>query len=206
MPTVLDLLVANPWAIALIWAGMYVFDYASTRWLAKLYGDLLSRYMVYEHGVELNPNFEKEIAAAGSGMQRVSAKFVILLSLVVVIVLLSPLVSSLLTELIAGALLLTWSFVNARHLRNYSYVWALRRRPDALKGRLEYSYWFMQKMLSSEALTFAALYLSLALLTFRVFFLGGVLTCLSLAFRAYRLANRRFGSRADVLGEEHTGS
>lgn len=190
----LDLLVANPWAIALIWAGMYIFDYSSTRWAARVYQTTLSRYMLYEHGVELNPNFEKEMAGAGSGSRGVSARFIILLSLVVVIVLLSPLVSSLLTELIAGALLLTWSFVNARHIRNYASVWALRRRPEALKGRLEYSYWFMQRLLASEALTFAALYLLLALLTYRIFFLGGVLTCLSIAMRGYRLANRKFGS------------
>jgi Flp pilus assembly protein TadB len=96
------------------------------------------------------------------------------------------------TEFLAGVLLLTWSFVNSRHLRNYAYVWFLGRKPDALKGRQEQSYWFMQKLLSSEALTFGLLCLFLTLLTWRIFFLAGALSCFSLALRAYRLANRKF--------------
>ena len=148
----LDLLIYNPWLLALLWAGMYIFDYASTLWLATTYQTTFSRYVVYEHGVELNPNFEKEIAAAGSGdprRARLSPKFIVLLLLIVAITLLSPVVSRLLTEFLAGALLLTWSFINSRHLRNYAYAWFVRRRPEALKGRQEQSYWFMQKMLGS---------------------------------------------------------
>lgn len=184
----LDLLVYNPWLLALLWGGMYIFDYASTLWLAKTYQTTFSRYVLYEHGVELNPNFEKEIAE----QKGFSLKFIILLLLVVVIILLSPVVSTLLTEFLAGALLLTWSFINARHLRNYAYACFVRRKPEALAGRQEQSYWFMQKMLSAEALVFTLLYLFLAFLTFRLFFLGGAVTCLALSLRAYRLANRKF--------------
>ncbi len=184
----LDLLVYNPGLLALLWGGMYIFDYASTLWLAKTYRTTFSRYVVYEHGVELNPNFEKEIAT----QRGFSPKFIILLLLVVVIILLSPVVSYLLTEFLAGALLLTWSFVNARHLRNYAYAWFIRQKPDALAGRQEQSYWFMQKMLSAEAGVFALLYLFLAVLTFRLFFLAGAVTCLAVCLRSYRLANRKF--------------
>ena len=73
-------------------------------------------------------------------------------------------------EFLAGALLLTWVFVDSRHLRNYAYVWFLRRRPESIKGRSEYSYWLTQKMLSSEAFTFSLFYLFLALLTWRFSF------------------------------------
>jgi hypothetical protein len=184
----LDLLIYNPWLLALIWAGMYIFDYASTLWLAKEYGRTFSRYVLYEHGVELNPNFEKEIAS----QKALSPKFALLLSLVVGIILLSPLVGYLFTEFLAGAILLTWSFINSRHLRNYLYAWFVRQKPEALRGRQEQSYWFMQKILSAEALVFSLLYFFLTLLTFRVFFLAGGLTCLALAIRAYRLANRKF--------------
>src|SRR5512138_2477915 len=131
----LDLLISNPWLLALIWAVMYIFDYASTLWLAKAYETTLSRYVLYEHGVELNPNFEKEVA----GHRRLSPKFALLLALVVVLILLSPVVGYLFTEFFAGALLLTWSFVNARHLRNYAYAWFMKRRPEAVKGRQEQS-------------------------------------------------------------------
>ncbi len=184
----LDLLLSYPWLLALIWAAMYVFDYASTLWLVQAYERVSSRYVVYEHGLELNPNFEKEIASR----ERFSPKFMLALALVVLIIVLSPLVGYLFTEFLAGATLLTWSFVNTRHLRNYALVWFLKRKPDAIAGQQRQSYWFMQKMLSGDALTFSLLYLFLAVLTFRVFFLAGTLTCLALALRAYRLANRKF--------------
>jgi small-conductance mechanosensitive channel len=191
----LDYLIDNPWLLALLWAGMYVFDYQSTLWLAKSYRKTFSRYVLYEHGVELNPNFEKEIAAAVSAASRgitLSRKFILLLLLVVVILLLSPVVARAFTEFLAGALLLTWSFINARHLRNYAYAWFLKRKPEALKGRQEQSYWFMQKMLAAEAFVFAVLYLFLAVMTLRPFFLAGTITCLAVCLRAYRLANRKF--------------
>jgi hypothetical protein len=190
----LDLLISYPWLLALIWAVMYVFDYTSTLLLARAYETNLSRYVRHEHGVELNPNFEKEIAAR----EGLSPKFLLLLALVVLIVLLSPLVGYLFTEFLAGALLLTWSFVNARHLRNYGFLWAVHRRPDSLKGRHEQSYWFTQKMLAADALAFSLLYLLLTLLTFRVFFLAGVLTCLAICVRAYRLANRKFPPKGNA--------
>ncbi len=191
----LDTLIYNPWLLALLWAAMYVFDYASTLWLVHAYETVSSRYVLYEHGLELNPTFEKEIARP----QRFSPKFMLALALVIAIILLSPLVGTLFTEFLAGATLLTWSFVNIRHLRNYAYIWILRRKPDAIAGQQRQSYWFMQRMLSADALTFSLLYLFLAVLTFRIFFLAGSLTCLALGLRAYRLANRKF--RAERIAQ-----
>ncbi len=182
----LDLLLLHTSWVAILWAAMYVFDYASTVWLAKAYETTLSRYVVYEGGVELNPSFEKEIARG----KVFSPKFIASLALVFVIVLFSWLLGYLFVEFLAGALLLTWLFVDSRHFRNYAHVWFLRRKPESLNGRSGYSYWLMQKLISAEAFTFSLLYLSLTLLTWRLFFLAGTLTCLSLAIRHYRLANR----------------
>ncbi len=190
----LDTLLVYPWLIALVWGAMYVFDYGSTVWLAGAYQATLRHYVVYERGVELNPNFEKEIATR----KRFSPKFVVLLCIVVAIVLLSPLVGYFFVEFLAGALLLTWSFVNSRHLRNYALVWFLRRRPSAIEGQQKFSYWMMQKMLSAEAFAFALLLLFLTILTWRIFFLAGAMTCLALTLRAYRLANRKFPAPAPV--------
>ena len=183
----LDILISNTWVIAVLWIALYVFDYASTLWLARVYRTILSRYIFYEGGVELNPNFEKEIDRG----QVPSARFIVLVALVLIIVLFSGLLSAYFVEFLAGALLLTWIFVDSRHLRNYAYAWFLRRKPDSIKGRSEYSYWLMQKMVSSEAFTFSLIYLFLTLLTWRLFFLAGVLTCLSFAIRHNRLANRK---------------
>ncbi len=182
------MLIGSPWLVALIWAGLYVFDYASTVWLARVYPTTLSKYVVFERGVELNPNFEREIASR----RGISLKFVVLLLLVVVIVLLSPLIGPLFVEFMAGALLLTWSFVNSRHLRNYLYTWLVRQRPEALGGQQLQSYWFMQKSLAGEAFVWGLLYLFLFALFGRLFFLAGTLACWAITLRAWRLANRRF--------------
>jgi hypothetical protein len=183
----LDLLIFHPWIVAILWAALYVFDYISTLWLAEVYQSTLREHIVYEGGVELNPNFEKEIARR----QAPSPKFLALLALVLIIVLFSGLLGAYFVEFLAGALLLTWIFVDSRHLRNYAHVWFLRRRPDSLIGRSEYSYWLMQKMVSAEAFTFSLLYLFLTLLTWRLFFLAGTLACLSFTLRHSRLANRK---------------
>jgi hypothetical protein len=188
MRHVLDVLIGAPWLLALLWAGLYIFDYASTVWLSRVYRTTLSKYVVFERGVELNPNFEREIARA----KGFSLKFVILLLLVAVLVLLSPVIGYAFVEFLAGALLLTWSFVNARHLRNYFYVWLVGRRPEALGGQQLQSYWFMQRQLAGEALVWALLYLFLFVLIGRIFFLAGVLTCMAVGLRAWLLANRKF--------------
>jgi len=196
---VLDFLLDRPWLVALIWAAMYAFDYVSTLWLVRAYETTLIRYVFYERGVELNPNLEKAVASRRLPGRRVF----IALVLVFAILLLSPFLGTLtgspwpgyfFTELLAGALLLTGSFINSRHLRNYAYVWSLRRKADALKGHQEYSYWFMQRTLSADALTFSLVFLFVFLLTWRIFFVAGALTCLAIAIRAYRLANRKFAA------------
>ncbi len=193
----LDYLLVHTWTLAVLWAAIYAFDYLSTLWLARAYETTISHYLLYEHGVELNPTLEKAIASRRLPGLRVFVS----LALVLLMVLFSPLIGSttgipwlgyFFTEFIAGALLLTWSFINSRHLRNYFYVWSLRRKPDAVKGRQEYSYWFMQRNLSADALAFSLLFLFLFLLTWRIFFAAGMFTCLVLAIRAYRLANRKF--------------
>jgi hypothetical protein len=184
----LDILIGAPWLLALLWAALYVFDYGSTLWLARAYRTTLSRYVVFERGVELNPNFEREIAAP----KGISLKFVLLLLLVVAIILLSPVLGYVFVEFLAGALLLTWSFVNSRHLRNYLYAWLVRRKPDALGGQQHQSYWFMQRSLAGEALVWGLLYLLLFVLIGRIFFLAGVLSCVTIALRAWLLASRKF--------------
>ena len=58
----LNFLISNTWVIAVLWLALYIFDYASTLWLARVYQTTLIRHIFYEGGVELNPNFEQEIA------------------------------------------------------------------------------------------------------------------------------------------------
>ncbi len=86
----LDYLLVHTWALAVLWAAMYAFDYLSTLWLARAYETTISRYLLYEHGVELNPTLEKAIASRRLPGLRVFVS----LALVFLMVLLSPLLGS----------------------------------------------------------------------------------------------------------------
>jgi hypothetical protein len=54
----------------------------------------------------------------------------------------------------------------------------------------------MQRTLSSEAFVWGLLYIFLFILTWRIFFLAGTLTCWALTLRASLWANRKFKSPA----------
>jgi hypothetical protein len=183
----LDLLIFHTWAVALLWLALYVFDYLSTLWFVRVYQTMLSRHIVHEGGIELNPNFEKEVALRKAPR----LKFILLVVLILEMVLFSWVLSVYFVEFLAGVLLLTWVFVDSRHLRNYAHVWFLRRRPESIKGRTEYSYWLTQKMFAADSFTFSLMYFFFALLTFRLFFLAGSFACLSFTLRHSRLANRK---------------
>jgi hypothetical protein len=190
----LDVLFSNSLVVAVLWAAMYIFDYASTLWLGRAYQSTLNRYVIYEGGIELNPVFENEIARR----RVLSPRFILALVLYFLIILLSGFTWPIALEITSGASLLTWAFIDLRHLKNYAFVWFLRRRPDSLQGQHQYSYWLMQRLVSTEAFGFALLYFFLALFTWRVFFAMGALTCLALAIRHYRLANRKLPVAASV--------
>ncbi len=192
----LDALISHSLLVALIWIGLVVFDYASTRWLAGAYRSVLSRYTLFEGGVELNPVHEKEIAQG----RPIGLKYILGLAVYFLIILLTTLAGRSFTELIAGGLLLTWIFIDLRHVRNYAYTWHLRLKPESLKGRVEYSYWLLQRLVSIDAFGFVILYLLLALLTGRLFFVAGALGCSALALRHFRLANRKLPSSGDLNG------
>jgi hypothetical protein len=183
---ILDTLLSYPWLVALVWIGLALFDYVSTRWLARAYRSVLSRNVVFEGGVELNPVFEKEVA----GGRAISLRYVLSLVFYFAIFLFTGWAGRPFVELIAGGLLLTWIFIDLRHLHNYAYTWHLRLRPESLQGRVEYSYWLLQRLVSIDAFNFVILYGLLALLTGRLFFVAGALGCSALALRHYRLAKR----------------
>jgi hypothetical protein len=144
--------------------------------------------------VELNPVHEKQIAQG----RPLSLKYILGTAVYFLIILLTTLAGRGFTELMAGGLLLTWIFIDMRHLHNYAYAWNLRLRPDSLKGRVEYSYWLLQRLVSIDAFNFVILYLLLALLTGRLFFVAGALGCSALALRHYRLSGRKLPA-----GPEH---
>jgi len=187
----MELIIQDPIAVAVTWAILYLFDYYSTIWFARFVRTTLGQYITFEHGIEMNPIHEKDV----SNERRISWRFALLLISAFVLILSVGYLLPFNIELIAGLFLLTWLFVDMRHLRNYFYAIQLKRRPDAMSGHLSQSYWISQRLLSFDALSFAVFCLAAWLVTYRTFFIGGILTCTALFVRHYLLANRKFHAK-----------
>jgi hypothetical protein len=99
-------------------------------------------------------------------------------------------------EGLAGAALLLVLVTDFRHIENLSMVGMLRKHPQSLQGRLQQSYALSQRRVSVGTLNTGLLLLIIALLTGRVFFLGGTLICGMYALRHYLLANRQLSRLA----------
>jgi hypothetical protein len=143
--------------------------------------------IVFEGSYEITPLFQADVNA----LRRLSPRFVIALFastayLAVVQQTSSASGSSSLYAGALGALLLLQSAVHLRHFRN----WFLFRNVKALQGRGFYPRVLLLQTSAIELLGFAALYLTLFLLTSSVFILGGDLACGALAFNHYRLVRR----------------
>ena len=58
-----QLLLQEPWLAAAMWAVLYVSDYALTLWSETLYQRGADRHFAHEGSTELNPDFERNVAA-----------------------------------------------------------------------------------------------------------------------------------------------
>lgn len=167
---------------------MYIFDYSATLWFARLYRNSPNRHITFEGGVEMNPVFEKDIAS----LRWVSPRFLVLLcvmtALLVFLGRLSP--AGMGFEFVLGAVLLLWTFMDLRHIRNMFFYLHLHLRPASMDGQIKQSYWLSQRLISYDAFAYGLIYAVAWLASPRLFFIGGALVCFMLALRHFLLANR----------------
>jgi hypothetical protein len=196
----IDLLVANSWLAAVLWALLYVSDHALTRLTVKLYQAFPKERQVisYQAGImELNPAAEQEVKR----QQWFSRRFIFMLVVVVSSILLIGLLNEkTFFEIYIGVFILEWIFINLTHLQNLAAFRDLRK-PSSATGQIKYSYWISQRTSAYHLLSFVILYLFVALASSRSFFVGGAIGCSILALRQFSLANRKFPPSADVNGE-----
>lgn len=174
-----------------LWVVMYVSDYACTIASARLYRSGANQHIVFEGSFELTPYFEKDIDA----LRRVSPRFIVALALFVCALVyiwfstqwipwLAPLY-----EVVLGSLILLQCMVHMRHFRNLHLFRSLQK--DAgLRGRLEYPRPLILRASAAEGLSFATMYLLLAVAFASWFFLGGALSCLALWSKHRSLARQ----------------
>jgi len=184
----IDMLVANPWLVALLWALLSIFDFSATMIYSKAYRDFLSANVTYEGGMEMNPAFEKDVQQ----LRWFSPRYIV--SMLVVALLIAWVGSwfpKLWFESLAGAAILLVLITDLRHIENLSVVWFLKSDPSSFKGRIEQSYALSQRRIAVGTFNIGLLYLIVYFLVGRVFFIGGAVICTLFAIRHYLLARRK---------------
>ena len=186
--------IQNIWIIIVIWSFIYLSDYYLTIYSAKMQREYLQEHISYGGSFELTPQFQKDIDA----FRLVSPQFLIrwLLSLLFIyifwwlsIILKQPR----LFYFLVGALILREVAVHLRHFRNLA-VYFNVKNGGGLKGKIEYSRWFVLKISAAEFLSFCFVYLVFAIFFSSWFFLGGTFGCLVIAFQHWRLSKRAVAS------------
>lgn len=191
----IDTLVEHPWMVSVLWGGLSIFDFVGTMLYSKAYREFLSATVKYEHGVEMNPNFEKDV----SEVRWFSPRYILsMLGFAVLIGLAGMWMPYLWFEALAGAALLLVLITDLRHIENLSLVWFLKRDPEGFKGRIEQSYKLSQRRVAIGGFTIGVLYLIVFLLTGRVFFAGGAFISILFAGRHLLLSRRKLPAKTTV--------
>ena len=185
-------LLTTAWLGPMLWAAIYVSDYTLTVACARLYR--AQDHIVFEGSYEITPMFQADI----DGLRKFSRRFLVALIVSTAYLWLVRSVTVSLADHtiyagVLGAMLLIQATVHIRHLRNW---FLFSKGADLIHGRLTYPRRFLLTVSAFELTLFAALYLSLALVTSSVFVLGGGLACGVLAINHYRLARRHAASPA----------
>ena len=191
----IDILVGNPWLVAVVWGVLSILDFMGTMLYSKAYREFLSANVSYEGGMEMNPAFEKDVQQ----LRWFSPRYIIsMLSVAILIILAGRWFSALWFETLAGAALLLVFVTDLRHIENLSMVWFLKSDPEGFEGKIEQSYKLSQRRVAVGVFNIGMLYLAVFLLTQRLFFVGGGIICVLFALRHYLLSNRQLSKPTSV--------
>jgi hypothetical protein len=184
----IDILVGNPWLVAVLWGVLSIFDFAGTMVYSKAYQEILSTNITYEGGMEMNPAFEKDVQQ----LRWFSPRYLVsMLTVALLVTLIGAILPALWFEALAGAALLLVLITDLRHVENLSTVWFMKSDPSSFKGKIQQSYALSQRRVAVNVFNSGVLYLIVYFLAERVFFLGGVVICVVFALRHFFLSKRQ---------------
>jgi hypothetical protein len=184
----IDILVGNPWLVALLWGLLSIFDFSATMLYSKAYREFLSANITYEGGMEMNPAFEKDVQQ----LRWFSPRYIVsMLTVALLIVLAGWVFPTLWFEVLAGAAILLVLITDLRHIENLSTVWFMKSDPNSFKGKLQQSYALSQRRIAVGTFNIGMLYLIVYFLVGRIFFLGGAVICVLFALRHFLLSKRQ---------------
>jgi len=177
------------WPGLIVWILLFISDYTLTITCARLYRNGVNEKLVFEGSYEITPYFQKDI----DSLRLVSPRFLLILVLFSGLLAMEWFFSQKTLphfyEFLLGALILVQLQVHTRHLRNL-FLFRAMNKTGGVSGRIEYSRPLLLRMSAVDALVFSGLYLVLFAFTQSWFIFGGVVVCLSLAVKHYRLARK----------------
>ena len=179
----------SPWPALMVWVVLYISDYAFTIACAKMRRGPISEKIVIEGSYEITPYYQPDVDA----LRRFSPRFVTMLVysalLLVAVWFLSAQSFPEFFTFAAGAMILIEVTIHIRHLKNFM-MYRRMSRSDCVRGRIEYSRAFILRTSADELFIFAGAYALLFAGSLSWFFLGGVASCLSVAMKHRRLAQK----------------
>ena len=175
------------WPGLLVWVALYISDYILTLVCARLYRQGAAEKIQFEGSYEITPFFQRDIDL----LRRVSPRFLgTLLFFAAALSGLWWLGRTTVPEgyhFVLGMLISIQLAVHMRHWRNFFLFRALLRN-HAFQGRIEYPRGPMLRLSALELVAFAGFFGVLFLFTGSWFVLGGVVGCLVVANKHWRLA------------------
>ena len=172
-----ELLRQEPWLAVCIWALLYVSDYALTLWGEALLQRGAGRHLVFEGSSELNPMFERDVAALQWMNPRV---LLILVATTIGLLIWAPPVvenSPENFEFVMGLFILMECAIHVRHFRNIAFD-RYAVSSSGIEGSLSMSRDVALRVSAVEMLGFAGIFAFAFLLTSSWWMAGGAAGCL----------------------------
>jgi hypothetical protein len=188
----------------ILWVILYISDYYLTIYAARGFREI--GHFRFEGSLELTPQFQSDV----DNLRPVSKRHIILLVITSLLIILLWWITRLsfylewTYPLYLGMFLLLEVAVHFRHLRNIAIIREIRKNGGVV-GQITYRQWFSYRNSANELYITGTFFLLAALLTYRLFFLGGAIACYGTAFRHARLAKKtRSKIPASVAGGNTT--
>lgn len=178
---ILDYFLQNFWPCAVLTAVLLISDYYLSLWQSKLYHSGAKEVVTIDGGIELNPQWQKDINKITKLNIRHILQvilFIIILWLVWTLAKMGPDMKPF--EFVFGSIVLVQLFIHLRHIKGL-YLYSSIVKKSGVSGHINYSRPFAHKSAAVDATAFGIMCLILAALTSRFLFLGGALTCAVIA-------------------------
>ena len=180
---------SSPWYGLIFWIILYTSDYYLTLYSARGFREI--GHFQFEGGFELTPQYQKDIDALRPFSRRHITALIVSSVVIVLLWWLTRLNFYLeLTYLLfLGMFLLLEVAVHLRHFRNIGLIREARKH-GGIEGQITYKKWFSYRISANELYIISALFLTVAILTFNQFFLGGAIMCFVIGVQHSRLAKK----------------